>query len=117
MSLQNSKQVSDVKVLLKIGADGVGIDSIEKTGTSGIVDTYTITSTFVVPFSSCLRSFPASGFFLMSQLFTSGGQSIGASASNIPVNIQDWFPLGLTCLISLHSKGLSRVVSNMIIET
>ena len=65
----------------------------------------------VIPFSSCLQSFPASGSFLMSQLFTSGGQSIGASASVLPKNIKDWFPLGLTGLISLQSKGLSRVFS------
>ena len=60
------------------------------------------------PFS-CLQSFPASGSFLMGQLFTSGGQSIGALASVLPMNIQDWFPLGLTRLISLQSKGLLRV--------
>ena len=66
-------------------------------------------SSSVVPFSSCLQSFPASRFFPMSQFFTSGGQSIGASASVLPVNIQDWLPLGLTGLISLQSKGLSRV--------
>ena len=65
-----------------------------------------------VPFSSCFQSFPASGSFLISQLFTSGGQSIGASASVLPMNIQGWFPLGLTGLISLQSKGLSRVFSN-----
>ena len=67
----------------------------------------------VVPFSSCLPSFPASGSFLKSQLFTSGGQSIGisASASILPMNIQDWFPLGLIGLILL-SKRLSRVLSN-----
>ena len=55
----------------------------------------------VIPFSSCLQSFPASGSFPMSQLFTSGGQSIGASASSsvLPMNIQDWFPLGLTGMI------------------
>ena len=58
--------------------------------------------------SSCLQSFPASWSFLMSQLFTSDGQSIGASASVLPVNIQDWFPLGLTGWISLQSQGLSR---------
>ena len=66
----------------------------------------------VVPFSSCLQSFPASGSFLMNQFFASGGQSIGASASVLPVNIQDWFSLGLTGLISLQSKGLTRVFSN-----
>ena len=62
-------------------------------------------SSSVVPFSSCLQSFPASGSFLMSRLFSSGGQSIGASASAsvLPMNIQNWFPLGLTGLISLHS--------------
>ena len=68
-------------------------------------------SSSVVPFSSCLQSFPASGSFLMSQFFASGGQSIGvsASASVLPMNIQDWFPLGWTDWISLQSKGLSRV--------
>ena len=69
-------------------------------------------SSSVVPFSFCLQSFPASGSFPMSQFFTSGGQSIGVSASasvNIPVNIQDWFPSGLT---DLQSKGLSRVFSS-----
>ena len=70
-------------------------------------------SSSVIPFSSCLQSFLASGSFLRSQLFTPGGQSIGASASAsvLPMNIQDWFPLGLTGLISL-SKWLSRVCSN-----
>ena len=65
----------------------------------------------VIPFSSCLQSFPASGAFPMSQLFTSGGQSIRTSAlaSVFVVNIQCWFPLGLTGLISLLSRGLSRV--------
>ena len=68
-------------------------------------------SSSVVPFSSCLQTFPTSGSFLMSQLFASGGQSIGASASSsvLPMNIQDWFPLGLTGLISLKSKGLSSI--------
>ena len=66
--------------------------------------------------SSCLQSFPASGSFQMSQFFTSGGQSIGASASVVPVNIQDWFLLGLTDLISLQSKGLSRVFSNTTVQ-
>ena len=70
-------------------------------------------SSSVVPFSR-LQSFPASGSFQINQLFTSGGQSIGvsASASVLPVNIQDWFPLGWTGLISFQSKGLSRVFSN-----
>ena len=68
----------------------------------------------VVPFSPCLQSFPASGSFPISQLFTSGGQSIGVSASIpvLPMNIQDWSPLGWTSWISLQSKGLSRVFSN-----
>ena len=65
-----------------------------------------------IPFSSCLQSFPASGSFPISQLFTSGGQSIGASASVLPVNIQGWFPLGSTGLISLLSKRLSRIFSS-----
>ena len=65
-----------------------------------------------VTFSSCLQYFPASGSFPMSQLFTSGGQSIGASASVLPMSIQGWFPLGLTGLISLQSKRLSRVFSS-----
>ena len=70
-------------------------------------------SSFVLPFSSRLQSFPASGSFQMGQFFTSGGQSIGvsASASVIPVNIQDWFPLGWTGWISLQSKGLSQFKS------
>ena len=64
-------------------------------------------SSSAVPFSSCLQSFPASGSFQMSQLFTSGGQSAGASApaSVLSMNIQDWFPLGWPCWISLQSKG------------
>ena len=71
-------------------------------------------SSSVIPFSSCLQAFPASGSFLMSQLFTSGGQSIGASASVsvLLMNTQGWFPLGLTGLKSLQSKGLSRVFSS-----
>ena len=68
----------------------------------------------VVPFSSCLQSFPASGPFPMSWFFTSGGQHIGvsASASVLSTNILDWFPLGLTGWISLESKGLSRIFSS-----
>ena len=76
-----------------------------------------IISFSVVPFSSCLQSFPASGSLPMSQFFVSGGQSIrvSASASVLPMNIQDWFPLGWTCLISLQSKRLSRVSSSITI--
>ena len=72
----------------------------------------------VVPFSSCLQSFPASGSLQKSQLFVSGGQSIGASASVsvLPVNIQDWYPLGWTGWISLQSKGLSRVFFSITVQ-
>ena len=70
----------------------------------------------VIPFSSCLQSFPASGSFLMSWLFASGGQCIGASASVFPMNIQGWYPLGFTGLICLQSKRLSRVFSNTTVQ-
>ena len=75
-------------------------------------------SSSVVPISFCLQSFPASGSFPVSQLFASGGQSIGdsVSASVLPMDIQDWFPLGLTSLISLQSKGLSRVFLNTTVQ-
>ena len=84
-------------------------------------------SSSVVPFSTCLQSFffifclqsfPASGSFPMSQLFASGGQNIGVSASTsvLPMNIQDWSPLGWTGWISLQSKGLSRVSSNTTVQ-
>ena len=76
------------------------------------------TSSSITPFSSCLQSFLASGSFLMSQVFASGGQSIGVSdsASVLPMNIQSWFPWGLTSLISLQSKELSRVFSNTTVQ-
>ena len=74
------------------------------------------TSSSVIPFSSCLQSFPASGTFPTSQFFTSGSQNIGASVSVLQINIQDWFPLGFTGLISLQSKGLSRVFSNITVQ-
>ena len=75
-------------------------------------------SSSVIPFSSCLQSFPASGSFPMSQFFTSGAQSIGdpTLASVLPMNIQDLFPLGWTGWISLQSKGLSRVFSSTIVH-
>ena len=75
-------------------------------------------SSSVIPFSSCPQSFPASGSFHMSQLFASGGQSIGVSASTwvLPMNIQDWFPLWWTGWISLQPKGLSRVFSNTTVQ-
>ena len=77
---------------------------------------YTTISSSVIPFSSHLQSFPASGSFPMSQFFTLGGQSIRSSVSGFPMNIQDWFPLELTAWISLKSKGLSRVFSNTAIQ-
>ena len=75
-------------------------------------------SSSVVPFSSCLQSFPTSGFSQMSQLFTSGGQGLGVSASTsvLPVNAQNWSHLGWTGWISLQSKGLSRVFSNTTVQ-
>ena len=75
-------------------------------------------SSSVVPFSSHLQSFAASGSFQMSQFFTSGGQSIRVSVSTsvLPMNIQDWFPLGLTGWISLQSMGISRVFSNTTVQ-
>ena len=73
-------------------------------------------SSSVVPFSSHIQSFPTSGSFLMNQFFASGGQSIEASASVLQKTIQDWFPLGLTGLISLQSKGLSRVFSSTTLQ-
>ena len=75
-------------------------------------------SSSVIPFSSHLQSFPATGSFQLSQFFTVGGQSIrvSATASVLPMNIQDWFPLGWTGWISLQSKGLSRVFSNITLQ-
>ena len=73
-------------------------------------------SSSVVPFSSCLQSFSASGSFQMSQLFTPGGQSIGVSVSVLPMKTQGWSPLGWTGWISLQSKGLSRVFSNTTVQ-
>ena len=75
-------------------------------------------SSSIIPFSTCLQSFPASGPFPMNRFFASGGQSIevSASISVLPMNIQDWFPLGLTGLISLQSKRLSRVFSSTTVQ-
>ena len=78
---------------------------------------YPTISSSVIPFSSCLQSFPTSGSFPMSQFIISGGQSIGVSASDLPMSIQDWFPLGWTGWISLQSKGLSRVFSNTTVQS
>ena len=79
---------------------------------------YPTISSSVVPFSSCLQSFPASGPFPMSQFFASDDQSIGVSASApvLTMNIQDWFPLGWNGWIALQSKGLSRVFSNTTVQ-
>ena len=87
--------------------------SLSITNSGSLLKLMSITS-----FSSHLQSFPASGSFLMSWLFASGGQSIGASAwaSVLPMNIQDWLPLGLTGLISLLSKGLSRVFPSTTVQ-
>ena len=76
-------------------------------------------SSSVMPFSSCLQSFPASGTFPIIQHFTYGGQSIGVSASTavLPMNTQDWSPLEWTGWISLKSKGLSRVFSNTTVQS
>ena len=73
-------------------------------------------SSSIIPLSSYLQSFPASGSFPISWFFTSGGQSIGASASVLPMNIQNWFPLRLTGLISLQSNGFSRIFSNPTVQ-
>ena len=75
-------------------------------------------SSSVIPFSSCPQSFPASGSFWMNQIFASGGQSIAISASTtvLPMNTQDWSPLGWIGWISLQSKGLSRVSSNTTVQ-
>ena len=75
-------------------------------------------SSSVIPFSSCLQSFPASGSVPTSQFFSSGGQSVGVSASKsiLPMNTQDWSPLGWTGWISLQSKGLSKVFSNTTVQ-
>ena len=75
-------------------------------------------SSLVIPFPSCPQSFTASGSFQMSHLFASGGQSIGVSASTsvLPMNTQDWYPLGWTGWISLQPKGLSRVFSNTTVQ-
>ena len=75
-----------------------------------------IISPSVVPFFSCLQSFPSSGSFRMSQFFALGGQSSGALTSVLPMNFQDWFPSGLTGLISLQSKGPSKVFSNTTVQ-
>ena len=87
---------------------------LAKTHVHWVSDVIQPSCPILIPFSSCLQSFPGSGSFPVSQYFASGGQNFGASVSTsvLPMNIQDWFPLGLTGWISLQSKGLSRVFSN-----
>ena len=94
------------------------LDGHESEQAGGVGDAISTISFSVTPFTSCPQSFPASGSFLMSQFFASGGQSIGtsASASVLPMSIQDWFSLRLTGFISLPSKGLSRVFSNTTVQ-
>ena len=102
-------------VLQFMGLQRVGYDWVTELNWTELSQWYHPTiSSFVAPFSSCLQSFPTSGSFPMSQFFTSGGQSIGASssASVLPMNIHGWFLLGLTDLISLLFKRLSRVFSS-----
>ena len=103
----NTPGFPDLRQLLKLGQTHVQSQWCHPTISSS-----------VVPFYSCLRSFPAWGSFPMSQFFATGGQSIGvsASASFLPINIQDWFPLRLNGLISMQSKGLSRVFSNTAVQ-
>ena len=89
-----------------------------KTHVHRVNDGHPTISSSVIPFSSCLQSFPASGSFQMSLLFTSSCQStaVSASISVLPKNTQDWFPLGWTAWISLWSKELSRVFSNTTVQ-
>ena len=89
------------------------LPELAQTHVPWVTDAIPTISSSAVPFSSCLLSFPASGSFPISQLFASGGQSIGASASAsvLAMNIHNWFPLGLTGSISLQSNELSRVFS------
>ena len=104
LSITNGLSITNSQTLLKL----MSIESVMHS---------TILSS-VVHFSYCLQSFPASGSFPRSQFFSSGSQRIGASASAsvLPMNIQDWFPLGFTGLISLQSRGLSRVFSKTTVQ-
>ena len=103
-ALQDSLSITNSRSLLKLRSTGMMM--------------HPNISSSVVQFSSHLQSFPALGSFQMSQFFTSGSQSTGvsASASVLPMNIQDWFPLGWTGWIPLQSKGLSRVFSNTTVQ-
>ena len=90
------------------------LGELTQTHVHQVGDGYPTISSSIVPFCSCLQSFPASGSFPVSQVFASGGQSIGASASAsiLPMNIEGCFPLGLTGLILLQSNGLTRIFSS-----
>ena len=116
----SSVQLLSCVQLFEIPWTAVHQASLSITNSQSLTNSYPSTwwchptiSSSVDPFSSCLQSFPASGSFLTSRLFPSGGQSIGASASAsvLPMNIPDWFPLGLTGLISVQFKGLSRLLT------
>ena len=93
------------------------IPDLDQTHVHWVRDAIPTISSSVMSFCYCLQSFPKSGSFPMNQFLASGGQSIGASASVLPVKIQDWFPLGLTGWISLQSEGLSRVFSNTTVQS
>ena len=92
------------------------LPELAQTHVHWVGDCHPTISSSVTLFFSCPQFFPASGFFPMSQLFASGGQSIEASASVLPMNIQGWFPLGLTALISLQYKGFSRIFSSTTVQ-
>ena len=94
------------------------LPEVTQTHVHWVGDAFQPSHSLSTPFSSRLQSFPASGPFPVSHFFTSGGQSIGvsASASVLPMNIQDWFPLGWNSWISFQSKGLSRVFSNITVQ-
>ena len=124
-----SVQFSSVTLLCPVLSDPMGcstpgfpvhlqLPEFTQTPVLGISDAIQPISSSVIPFSSCLQSFPASGSFQRSQLFASGGQSIGVSmsASALPMNLQDWFPLRWTGWISFQSKGLSRVFSKTTVQ-
>ena len=106
---------------VQFSRSGVSSLSITKAQTHvrWVSDAIPTISSSVVPFSSCPQSFPASRSFQMSQLLASGSQSIGVSASTsvLPMNTQDWSPLGWTSWISLQSKGVSRVFSNTTVQS
>ena len=124
--------INSVKVSLSVGSDSLQPHGLQHTRlpcplpTPGAYSNSYLSSRWCLPtfsasvihFSSCLQSFPASGSLHLSQFFASGGQSIrvSASASVLPVNTQDWFPLGLTSWISLRYEGLSRVFSNTTVQ-